>query len=572
MKTIFKKISFAFALVAVLFSCTEDNLQPEGQWELTEAQIIYPEIDETIVLDQNNPMESISFQWSEAVSSENYLVTYSVVIDTLDSTDFSTPIIEVESNNNGKSTNAEITFQALDEALSVAGYPANAVAELTLAVKATSLSKNSFGAQKINLQRFESETLPTELYISGTAAENNANLQNAIPLKQLNNAEGEPSAIFETYTRLNSEGSFSLFTAQSLPAIVYGGNNGNISRDAEGIQVEETGEYRVQVDLENETYNLLKIDYWSVVGSVIEGGWDGDQALAYQGDGVWRSTINLVETGNFVFRANGSWDYLLKRVIGTQLNVVMESQAESQGLNVEDIPSNNVGSYFVTLDLSANAYTFLIELDDSEPEPIQTPDQLFLLSNNDVVQEFTKDGDQFSSPNFIPLQSGVNYTLNSQQDGNGISYAIAGNLIGESANPDADQVSENSTLLENNASFTLNSDRSLRLNFDFSTSSLNWAYYNFKLFHWNNWESRDEFPMTYVHPNQYTITIDIEADYEMKFISPWDFDMGSTSPNSLTGEIVNGSGENLAPISTGDSYEVSISLNDDYQAGTYTFE
>jgi hypothetical protein len=78
--------------------------------------------------------------------------------------------------------------------------------------------------------------------------------------------------------------------------------------------------------------------------------------------------------------------------------------------------------------------------------------------------------------------------------------------------------------------------------------------------------------MTYVHPNQYTITIDIEADYEMKFISPWDFDMGSTSPNSLTGEIVNGSGENLAPISTGDSYEVSISLNDDYQAGTYTFE
>jgi hypothetical protein len=48
--------------------------------------------------------------------------------------------------------------------------------------------------------------------------------------------------------------------------------------------------------------------------------------------------------------------------------------------------------------------------------------------------------------------------------------------------------------------------------------------------------------------------------------------MGSTSPNSLTGEIVNGSGENLAPISTGDSYEVSISLNDDYQAGTYTFE
>lgn len=560
------------ALATLFLSCTEDNLQPEGQWELTEAEIIYPELDEIIILDQNNPTETVSFQWSEAVSSENYSVTYAVVIDTLDSVDFSSPILEVEANDSGRSTNAEIAYDEIDAALAVAGFPANQIAEVTLAIKSTSLSKNSYASQRINFQRFENETLPTSLFISGTAAENNNDLENAIPMRRLNNESGEPSSVFEVYTSLTAEGSFNLFAEQALPTIQYGGSNGALERSGNGIEVDESGEYRVQVDLENETYDLLKIDYWSVVGEIINGGWDGDEPLEYQGGGVWRSSINLVETGNFVFRANGNWDYLLKRVVGTQLNLVMESQAESQGLNVEDVPSNNVGNYFVTLDLSANAYTFLFELDDSEPDPIDTPNQLFLLSDNEVIQEFIKDGDQFSSPNFIPLQSGVEYSLNSQQDGNGTHYSIAGNLIGASTNPDGDQVSENSTLIESDASFTLNNDRSLRLNFDFSASSLNWTYYNFKLFHWNEWESRDEFQMTYVHPNQYSISVDLEANYEMKFISPWDFDMGSTTPEALSGDIVNGGGENLTPISTSGNFNVSISLDDDFETGTYTIE
>jgi hypothetical protein len=133
-------------------------------------------------------------------------------------------------------------------------------------------------------------------------------------------------------------------------------------------------------------------------------------------------------------------------------------------------------------------------------------------------------------------------------------------------------VTEKSTLIESDTNFSVNNDVSLRLNFDFSSSSLNWTYYNFKLFHWSEWESRDEFQMNYQHPNQYSISIDLEAGYEMKFISPWDFDMGSTSPNALSGDIINGGGENLTPVNTSGSFTVTISLNNDYQTGTYTFE
>jgi len=78
--------------------------------------------------------------------------------------------------------------------------------------------------------------------------------------------------------------------------------------------------------------------------------------------------------------------------------------------------------------------------------------------------------------------------------------------------------------------------------------------------------------MTYQHPNKYTTTRTINANYDMKFISPWDFDLGSTSPNTMTGNLANGSGgSNLKSVTTTGSYKVTITLNDTYQAGTYEF-
>jgi hypothetical protein len=296
------------------------------------------------------------------------------------------------------------------------------------------------------------------------------------------------------------------------------------------------------------------------VGSPIAGGWGGDVPLDYQGGGVWKSSVDLIALGGFAFRANGNWDYLLKRIVGTQNNLVMESQAASQGVAVEDVPSNVIGRYFVTLNLSANAYNFSFEIDNSVVEPLNTPNELYLIANGVVVQEFSRNGNVFSSANFVPLQSGVEYILNSQANGNGTSYSISSGIVGQSANPDGDRVFDAQVLQISETPFTVSNDRSFRFRIDFQQAALNWEYYNFKLFHWNNWETRNEFPMTYQHPNTYTITTNINANYEMKFISPWDFDMGSNSPSSLSGSISNGSGSNLTCVTTNGSYTITITL------------
>ncbi|VXB70611.1 conserved hypothetical protein [Flavobacterium sp. 9AF] len=572
MKNYYKIFSFIIISSWFFFSCEKDNLDPLGNWSLTPPSLIIPTDDIAIELDEETPNETVTFNWSPAYSSANFAITYSVVIDTLGSTSFETPILEITSGNSGKDLSLAISHRTLDEYLSYSGYPIDNLAGLSWSVKAKCLERVAYApSNSISLKRFSTEIIPIKLYVSGTATENNNDLSNAISLKRLNNASGLPSNVHEVYTRLTAGNTFKFYSEKQLPCHQYGTNsNSELVKSGLPITVTESGEYRISVDLDNATYSLLKIEKWSVVGSPINNGWGGDEPLTYQGGGIWKASIQLVNTGGFVFRANENWSYLLKRVVGTTNRVIMESQATSQGVSYEDIPSNNLGHYFITLNLSATGYTYSMEIDNTAPDPIATPNQLFLFANGTMIEQFNKSGDTFSLNKFIPLQASVNYSLNSESNGSGTSYAING-VLGDSSTPDADKVIGNNTITESTNAITVTNDRALRLTIDFSQSKVNWEYYNFKLFHWQTWENRDEFVMTYQHPNTYTITTALNANYDMKFISPWDFDMGSTTPTNLTGTITNGGGSNINNITSAANYLVTINLNDDYQSGTYTF-
>lgn len=569
MKTYIKTITFLIFTVLFL-ACEQDNLDPLGDWELKPASIALPTNDIAIELDELTPSETVTFSWLPAVSTANYAITYAVVFDTLGSTSFDTPILEILSANNGKDLSLAISNRMIDEYLSYSGYPASTSSNITWAVKAKCLDRVAYTSQDIAFKRFTTEIIPTKLYVSGTATENNNVLSEAIEMKRLNNAAGNGSNKHEIYTTLTAGKSFKFYSEKTLPCHQYGTNSdGDLVKSGIAITVNETAQYRITLNLDTNTYNLLKINNWSIVGDPINGGWGGDIPLDYQGGGIWKSSVQLINTGNFAFRANGDWSYLLKRVQGTTNKVVMESNATSQGLAVEDIPSTNIGNYFVTLNLSANAYTYAIEIDTSVPDPIVTPAQLFLLANGTMIQEFSKSGDVFSLNKFIPLQASVNYTLNSASNGSGTSYSVNGQLGVSAAG--GDKVTGSNTLINGNTNITVNNDRGLKLSIDFSQAKLNWEYYNFKLFHWQIWDTRNEFVMTYQHPNTYKITTPLIANYDMKFISPWDFDMGSATPTTLTGTATNGAGSNIKCITTNGNYLVTIVMNDTYQSGTYTF-
>ncbi len=561
---------FVVTFVGIISCETEDNLQPEGEWTLSAPTITAPTEATTIILDETTPNETITFTWEAAASSAGYSVTYEVLIDTLGTTDFSSPILTLASSNSGTETSATVTYETINEALAFAGFQANSEATISFAVKANSLSKSNTAIGDMKVVRFENEIIPTKLYISGTATENNNNLAEAIVMRRLTDENGLNANIHEVYTSLLGGETYKFYSERSLPALVYGGSEGNLSLFGDGIVAENDGQYRIRINLDTNTYELFQINYWGMVGSPVSGGWGGDEPLFYQGNSVWQASINLENTGGFVFRANGDWAYLLKRVVGTPNTLVLENEASSQGLTIEDIPNEQTGLYIVTLDLSAENYSYSFEEDNTVVEPIATPNQLFLFENGSMVYEFSKDGDVFSSSEFIPMQASNMYTLNSAMDGSGISYSVNGNLA-QSVNPDGDNVSDTLTLFENSNTFTVLNDRALRFNIDFSVPQLSWTYYNFKLFHWQIWDDRVETPMTYSHPNTYSITLNLTAGYDSKFISPWDFDLGSDDPGALTGNLINGGGSNLLNINTDGTYTVTIILQNDYQSGTYEF-
>lgn len=566
-------IIYLLLLLAMGFlgGCTEErNLDPEGKWSLSSPTAVSPSGVLEVVLDENSPDETIPFEWTEAQSSAGYGVYYSIVVDTLGSTNFDSPILEIPSGNGGRNLSGSIAYAQLDEALSLAGFQANQLAEVTWAVKANCLGKSSTDGGTLKATRFATEILPDQLFLTGSATEAGSDLSNALGIKMLSKDEQSLNR-FELYTHLEAGKTFEFFSQKSKPAHRWGGAEGILVKSGQPLSVETSGTYRISVNLNNYSYEILPIGKWSVVGSPVAGGWNGDEPLVYQGGSVWRASVNLVDKGGFIFRANGDWAYLFKRIKGTSNSLVMESQASDQGLAFEDIPSDKIGQYVITLNLSAGNYQYSIERDPTGAGPIEAPEQLYLLAGNILVAELQKEGSVFTTSTHVALQKEVEYVLNSKSDGSGTGYSIDAS-IGATTSLGSDKVTGNANMIDEAGAVLVEYDQMFKLTFDFETSKLIWSYYNIKLFHWKDWDARNEFVMSYQHPYTFTLVQTLKAGYDMKFISPWDVEMGSDTPAALSGNLINKGGSNIVCIPADGSYKATIQVSPSFDAGTYLFE
>lgn len=569
-----KKINllvYLMGLLALAWSCEEkDNLEPTGNWQLSTPAIKGPAENAALVLDEDAPTQAIRFEWEAAKSSKNYQVRYTVVLDSAANADFNTPILRMPSGNGGKDLSAAPTAAQLDQALSAAGYEANTAVPLKWAVIAQSLDLETMATQQITITRFATESFPTQLFLSGTATEKGTDLSQAIAMKPLKDGSGNLSNVYEVYTGLSSAGTFKFYSAADAQAMNYGAANGQLQKNGAAIASPGAGQYRITVDLNTNTYDLLQIDKWSVVGDIITGGWGGDAPLQYKGNGVWEGSIDLVANGGFVFRANGDWAYLLKRIKTTTNQLVMESQAPAAGIAFEDIPSTGTGPHIFTLNLAADQYTYAIEQDNSVQPPTDVPATLFLLSDGAQVAELTREGNNFKSNSFLALQQGKNYTLNTASNGSGTGYTLSGQ-IGTSDTPDADNVTVAADFGTGTGPLAVSRDQAYQLTLNFTTGKLTWKYYNIKLFHWNEagggWDARNEFLMTYKHPYTYEVTSALKAGFDLKFNSPWEVQFG-TSSTALAGTMTNG-GDNFKGITQDGTYKATIQVSNDYASADY---
>ncbi len=153
-------------------------------------------------------------------------------------------------------------------------------------------------------------------------------------------------------------GTFRIATIPSESAPYFGDNDGDgtLEQFGDDILVAEPGLYKINVDLNDDTYTLEKTE-WGVIGDAI-GSWDTDVDMTWDADlGALVANITAVE-GEFKFRANDSWDLELG-------DNGADSVLEYGGANIS-IPQ---GDYEVILFINRPDYSLQVRLTSFDRRP-----------------------------------------------------------------------------------------------------------------------------------------------------------------------------------------------------------
>ncbi|NOY94873.1 MAG: RagB/SusD family nutrient uptake outer membrane protein [Chlorobi bacterium] len=155
---------------------------------------------------------------------------------------------------------------------------------------------------------------------------------------------------YEGYIYFAEAGEFKFTTGPNWDEN-YGDNGADGTLDAGGgnLSVAEAGLYKINVNLDDLTYSILKTD-WGVIGSATADGWNSDQDMAYDTDaGVLTVTLDLTE-GEIKFRANNDW--------GLNYGDTGANGILSEG--GDNIAIGAAGTYDITLNLGTPDYTYTI--------------------------------------------------------------------------------------------------------------------------------------------------------------------------------------------------------------------
>ncbi|MFP4467927.1 MAG: SusF/SusE family outer membrane protein [Bacteroidales bacterium] len=153
-------------------------------------------------------------------------------------------------------------------------------------------------------------------------------------------------------------------TAQGWDESWGDGGDGTLDPDGGNIVVEDPGVYKVNVDMNEMTYEVYRTE-WAVIGDAIED-WDTDVPLNLDTEHfneTWKVRYTLtyeLSEGDFKFRANQAWDP------PAGLNMGIDEDAEEEGVLMyagfgNDIPVNNAGEYTIVFDLSGPVYRYELQ-------------------------------------------------------------------------------------------------------------------------------------------------------------------------------------------------------------------
>jgi len=287
MKTIIYKALILFSAVLVMVGCKSDDMEYHDP-NVTPVDNLYAPVDNQNLQLSSQQGASFRFQWSQSHAQDGQLVAYEVVF--YKESDLENPVYRLASDNNGKELYANIPHVDINRASSAAGIATGETGTIYWSVVSWRGISSAVCPQKNKLvvTRLEGfEVIPDNVYITGEATENGADLSKAILMQNVGDGK------FEIYTELDNQGTYTFVDRTSgEPEIYYIDAAGKLADadNGEATTVDAKGIYRITLDFSNKgttMTRITKMGVWFCPDNkvIID--------MNYVGLGVWAGTGNV---------------------------------------------------------------------------------------------------------------------------------------------------------------------------------------------------------------------------------------------------------------------------------------
>ena len=347
----FIKSIFILLIMLLITTGCEDSLGPVVSSDVTPPEITTPSSGESYqLLESNADDDLLTIEWTKPDYGFPAAVNYRVEMDPTGG-NFSDPVRLGDVND----TSLTLTVREMNGRLINNGITPGVETTVAIRVQAQlgeRVDPHYSDPIMLAFTPYDVDFTIPEIYVPGgyqsaSGYQNDWAPEVAPPLYSFENNDE-----YMGYVYFHEDNSMFKFTYERSWDLNWGDDdaNGNLQENGADIELAESGYYKINVDLNNLTYSMLRTEL-GLIGEAV-GGWDeGDDVMMEYiiDEKVWRVTADLA-AGEMKFRANESWD----------LNYGDDDADGTLQRDGANIVVSDEGTYTVTLDLSGPQFSYTL--------------------------------------------------------------------------------------------------------------------------------------------------------------------------------------------------------------------
>lgn len=403
-----KRLSIVYTLLFLLFGCEKEETMVVMKETIAPPQITSPLNSADITITAAELADDIEFTWNETDYGVNTEVNYTLQM-VAGCNSFTNPVTIISTTSNSWSMTLGDFNSKLVNDLKIAPHQKS---DVQLRVSSSINDRYPSTSEIISISVTPWSDKPVALWMGENSA--------SVPIVFAN---GEHT--YEGYRYLEEGASFRFSNNPVCADIVYGSSGASlVEGDASTeIGIATSGFYKVNVDTENLTYELMLIETWGMIGTATPNGWDSSTPLTYNADNdVWQADITLA-AGALKFRANNGWDLNYGPAVIDDLDGLLTTTNDA--INIAE-----PGNYRVTIDFTQAEAPYSYKYSVSKLSDVPEPAKLWLPGSYQGWSPATAptiyaiNGDTYEG--YVYINNGAGFKFTSAPDWDHINYGDSG--------------------------------------------------------------------------------------------------------------------------------------------------